>query len=90
MESKIIGYKVVRAVEVEVLIEKVNALIEQGWEPWGSPYGFEPMLTQAMIRKHQPQVFESGRCIQGEENSIGTMGKRPSPISADPDDFYHR
>ena len=51
MESKIIRYTVVKALEVENLIEAVNAKLEGGWELLGPPSTFGLYLTQTMINR---------------------------------------
>ena len=82
MSEKVIGYKVVKALEVERLIEKVNYYLEQGWELLGPPGTFGTHLTQAMVQHSKPEATQ--------QTTEEYFGKRPAPVSADPDDFYHR
>jgi hypothetical protein len=53
--SRYVEYAVVTAADGKDLTRKVNARLEQGWEPFGSPLSHAGQLLQAVVmREAQP------------------------------------
>ena len=62
--SKVLEYKMVSATGDIETAEKVNALLNDGWELYGTPFNNSTAhFNQAMVRKEDPMVqfgFETG------------------------------
>jgi len=60
-------YIIAAAGTVAEFVDRVNGLMEEGWEPWGSPIN---QTHQAMVKHDYPKMTEMAKRFQFEYNPL--------------------
>ncbi len=54
-------YKIIESPNLGSLAEKVNAALNEGWQPYAAPFGAVAGRCQAMVKFRRPTAAETSR-----------------------------